>query len=251
MSSCYNICTVCSSHLLISHKILCNFSSLMKFVMFCFLTGYIVFVNGLCSNIHAADFPLPCCSHKKGNPYCLLAIKLAELLCFRFRLTSSAQILEGDEKIWLYILEMREENQFTVMDPFDELDLSSDEIFDFYSPESPKQTLILKFMCSRWGEYINFLYVYTSFLLKDNILLLTESAGTIHKDRRRWAFNFFHADQQETRFLWKHKPTEAYHFKLIWMNADLCVRGHIIWCVVLSDREYTHYSHSTSLCWAF
>ncbi|WZZ60069.1 hypothetical protein YC2023_060176 [Brassica napus] len=61
--------------------------------------GYIVFVNGLCSNIHAADFPLPCCSHKKGNPYCLLAIKLAELLCFRFRLTSSAQILEGDEKI--------------------------------------------------------------------------------------------------------------------------------------------------------
>ncbi|KAL0706142.1 hypothetical protein Bca4012_072568 [Brassica carinata] len=51
--------------------------------------SYIVFVNGLCSNIHAADFPLPCCSHKK------------------------------------------------------------DEIFDFYSPESPKQTLISKFMCSR------------------------------------------------------------------------------------------------------
>ncbi|WZZ04908.1 hypothetical protein YC2023_090829 [Brassica napus] len=53
--------------------------------------SYIVFVNGLCSNIHAADFPLPCYSHKK------------------------------------------------------------------------------------------------------------ESAGTIHKDIRRWAFNFFHADQQETR----------------------------------------------------
>ncbi|WZZ80109.1 hypothetical protein YC2023_100681 [Brassica napus] len=43
---------------------------------------------------------------------------------------------------------MREENQFTVMDPFDELDLSSDEIFDFYSPESPKQTLISKFIIS-------------------------------------------------------------------------------------------------------
>lgn len=124
----------------------------MKFVVFCFLTGYIVFVNGLCSNIHAADFPLPCYSHKK------------------------------------------------------------DEIFDFYSSESPKQTLISKFMCSRW-----------------------ESAGTIHKDIRRWAFNFFHADQQETRFLWKHKPTETDHFKLIWMNADLCVRGHSVWCVVLSD----------------
>ncbi|KAG5388243.1 hypothetical protein IGI04_029784 [Brassica rapa subsp. trilocularis] len=77
--------------------------------------SYIVFVNGLCSNIHAADFPLPCYSHKK------------------------------------------------------------------------------------------------------------ESAGTIHKDIRRWAFNFFHADQQETRFLWKHKPTETDHFKLIWMNADLLV----------------------------
>ncbi|WZZ60070.1 hypothetical protein YC2023_060177 [Brassica napus] len=96
---------------------------------------------------------------------------------------------------------MREENQFTVMDPFDELDLSSDEIFDFYSPESPKQTLISK---------------------------------------RRWAFNFFHADQQETRFLWKHKPTEAYHFKLIWMNADLCPKDKVVtWNLPFrSDTSY-------------
>ncbi|CAF1765797.1 unnamed protein product, partial [Brassica napus] len=57
----------------------------LHFVMFCFLTCYIGFVNGLWSNILAAAFPLPCRFHKKGDPYCLLAIKLAELLCFRFR----------------------------------------------------------------------------------------------------------------------------------------------------------------------
>ncbi|KAF3504412.1 hypothetical protein F2Q69_00043925 [Brassica cretica] len=51
-----------------------------------------------------------------------------------------------------YILAMREKNQFTVMDPFDELDSSSDESSDFDSPESPRQTLISKFMCKKEDE---------------------------------------------------------------------------------------------------
>uniref|UniRef100_A0A0D3E462 Uncharacterized protein n=1 Tax=Brassica oleracea var. oleracea TaxID=109376 RepID=A0A0D3E462_BRAOL len=50
----------------------------LHFVMFCFLTCYIGFVNGLWSNILAAAFPLPCRFHKKGDPYCLLAIPLAK-----------------------------------------------------------------------------------------------------------------------------------------------------------------------------
>lgn len=47
---------------------------------------------------------------------------------------------------------MREENQFTQVDPFDELDSSSDESSDFDSPERPRQTLISKFMCSKTNE---------------------------------------------------------------------------------------------------
>ena len=51
-----------------------------------------------------------------------------------------------------YILAMREENQFTEVDPFDELDSSSDESSDFDSPERPRQTLISKFMCRKTNE---------------------------------------------------------------------------------------------------
>ncbi|KAF8047640.1 hypothetical protein N665_2903s0001 [Sinapis alba] len=51
-----------------------------------------------------------------------------------------------------YILAMREENQFTEVDPFDELDSSSDESSDFDSPERPTQTLISKFMCRKTNE---------------------------------------------------------------------------------------------------
>ncbi|KAG2274924.1 hypothetical protein Bca52824_057479 [Brassica carinata] len=40
------------------------------------------------------------------------------------------------------------------MDPFDELDSSSDESSDFDSPESPRQTLISKFMCKKADEII-------------------------------------------------------------------------------------------------
>ncbi|KAF3502481.1 hypothetical protein F2Q69_00040867 [Brassica cretica] len=47
---------------------------------------------------------------------------------------------------------MKETNQFTVMDPFDELDSSSDESSDFDSPESPRQSLISKFMCKKADE---------------------------------------------------------------------------------------------------
>ncbi|KAH0857296.1 hypothetical protein HID58_085557 [Brassica napus] len=120
----------------------------LHFVMFCFLTCYIGFVNGLWSNILAAAFPLPCRFHKKGNPYCLQAIKLAELLCFRFLL----KYLKGMRTYDYYILAMREKNQFTVMDPFDELDSSSDESSDFDSPESPRQTLISKLSIKIEGD---------------------------------------------------------------------------------------------------
>ncbi|XP_018460574.1 protein S-acyltransferase 18 isoform X1 [Raphanus sativus] len=51
-----------------------------------------------------------------------------------------------------YTLAMREENQFTVMDHFDELDLSSDESSVFDSPERPRQTLISKFMYKKANE---------------------------------------------------------------------------------------------------
>ncbi|CAF1718581.1 BnaCnng22700D [Brassica napus] len=34
-------------------------------------------------------------------------------------------------------------------------------------------------------------------------------------ERRRWAFNFFHTDQQATRFTYNHKPIEPDHFKLV------------------------------------
>lgn len=71
----------------------------MKFVIFCVLTGYIGFVNGLCFSNHGAAFPLPCRSHQKGNSYSLLAIKLAELLCFSFFSLTRGKRLEGDENI--------------------------------------------------------------------------------------------------------------------------------------------------------
>ncbi|KAL1206256.1 Protein S-acyltransferase 18 [Cardamine amara subsp. amara] len=52
-----------------------------------------------------------------------------------------------------YILAMREENQLTEVDPFDELDSSSDESSDFDSPErSTRQTFISKFMCKKANE---------------------------------------------------------------------------------------------------
>ncbi|KFK30744.1 hypothetical protein AALP_AA6G021400 [Arabis alpina] len=51
-----------------------------------------------------------------------------------------------------YILAMREENQFTEVDPFDELDSSSDESSDYDSPERPRQTFISKFMCKKANE---------------------------------------------------------------------------------------------------
>lgn len=51
-----------------------------------------------------------------------------------------------------YILAMREENQITEADPFDELDSSSDESSDFDSPERPRQTFISKFMCRKTNE---------------------------------------------------------------------------------------------------
>ena len=60
--------------------------------------------------------------------------------------------LKGMRTYDYYILAMREKNQFTVMDPFDELDSSSDESSDFDSPESPRQTLISKFMCKKADE---------------------------------------------------------------------------------------------------
>nr|VDD29319.1 unnamed protein product [Brassica oleracea] len=60
--------------------------------------------------------------------------------------------LHGMRTYDYYILAMREKNQFTVMDPFDELDSSSDESSDFDSPESPRQTLISKFMCKKEDE---------------------------------------------------------------------------------------------------
>ncbi|XP_010428702.1 PREDICTED: protein S-acyltransferase 18 [Camelina sativa] len=51
-----------------------------------------------------------------------------------------------------YILAMREENQFAEVDPFDELDSSSDESSDFDSPERPRHTFISKFMCRKANE---------------------------------------------------------------------------------------------------
>uniref|UniRef100_A0A1J3H929 S-acyltransferase n=1 Tax=Noccaea caerulescens TaxID=107243 RepID=A0A1J3H929_NOCCA len=51
-----------------------------------------------------------------------------------------------------YILAMREENQITEADPFDELDSSSDESSDFDSPERPRQTIISRFMCRKTNE---------------------------------------------------------------------------------------------------
>ena len=96
----------------------------MKSVMFCFLTGYGGFVYSLWFSSHRVSFSLPYGSHQKGNSYGLLPIKLADLICFRFlSLTSSAQILAGNENND-YILAMKEENQFTVKDPLDELDSS-------------------------------------------------------------------------------------------------------------------------------
>ncbi|KAG5414433.1 hypothetical protein IGI04_002000, partial [Brassica rapa subsp. trilocularis] len=56
------------------------------------------------------------------------------------------------------------------------LDSSSVESSDFDSPERPRHMLISKFMFKKAHNQ------------------------TIQKDIRRWAFNFFHADQQETRF---------------------------------------------------
>lgn len=47
---------------------------------------------------------------------------------------------------------MREENQLTEVDPFDELDSSSDESSDFDSPERSRQTFISKFMCRKANE---------------------------------------------------------------------------------------------------
>nr|VDD32409.1 unnamed protein product [Brassica oleracea] len=63
--------------------------------------------------------------------------------------------LHGMRTYDYYILAMREKNQFTVMDPFDELDSSSDESSDFDSPESPRQTLISKFMCKKADERLS------------------------------------------------------------------------------------------------
>ncbi|VYS61528.1 unnamed protein product [Arabidopsis thaliana] len=51
-----------------------------------------------------------------------------------------------------YILAMKEENQFTEVDPFDELDSSSDESSDFDSPERLRPTFISKFMCRKANE---------------------------------------------------------------------------------------------------
>ncbi|CAN8248125.1 unnamed protein product [Cochlearia groenlandica] len=51
-----------------------------------------------------------------------------------------------------YILAMREESQLTEVDPFDELDSSSDESSDFDSPERPRETFISKFMCRKTNE---------------------------------------------------------------------------------------------------
>ncbi|XP_017969476.1 PREDICTED: protein S-acyltransferase 18 [Theobroma cacao] len=44
-----------------------------------------------------------------------------------------------------YILAMKEENQFTVDDPFDDSDISSDDSSDFDSPEKP--TFVSRFLC--------------------------------------------------------------------------------------------------------
>ena len=81
--------------------------------------------------------PLPSGSHQEGNSYSLLPIKLAKLLCFRFRsLTSNAQIYLQRMRTYDYILAMWEEkNHFT-----------EDESSDFDSPERPRQMLISKFM---------------------------------------------------------------------------------------------------------
>ncbi|CAL9232760.1 unnamed protein product [Arabidopsis halleri] len=51
-----------------------------------------------------------------------------------------------------YILAMKEENQFAEVDPFDELDSSSDESSDFDSPERSRPTFISKFMCRKANE---------------------------------------------------------------------------------------------------
>ncbi|XP_010522853.1 PREDICTED: protein S-acyltransferase 18 [Tarenaya hassleriana] len=51
-----------------------------------------------------------------------------------------------------YILAMREENQLTEIDPFDDLDSSSDESSDFGSPERSRPKLISRFICGRTNE---------------------------------------------------------------------------------------------------
>ncbi|KAG2329675.1 hypothetical protein Bca52824_000855 [Brassica carinata] len=98
--------------------------------------------------------------------------------------------------------------QFTEVDSFSELDSSSDESSDFDSPEIPRQMSISKFMFKKAHKLI-------FSLLKYSIRVSTELAETIEKDRRRWAFNFFHADQQETRFPCKQTHRSADHFKLV------------------------------------
>jgi len=71
-------------------------------------------------------------------------------------LTSSIKHLQG-MRTYDYILAMKEENQFTEVDPFDELDSSSDESSDFDSPERLRPTFISKFMCRKANEVIQLL----------------------------------------------------------------------------------------------
>lgn len=97
-------------------------------------------------------FSLPFGSHGKGNSYSFLTIKLADVICFRFiSLTSSDQILAGNENIWLYIIKEGGESVYS-KGAFWWVRFISDESSDFDSAEKPRQMLISKFMCKRANE---------------------------------------------------------------------------------------------------
>lgn len=56
-----------------------------------------------------------------------------------------------------YIMAMKEENQSTELDPFDDSDFSSDESTEFDSPEKP--TFVSRFICR--GQGLNQVLVRT------------------------------------------------------------------------------------------